>query len=91
MPQDIQNTIDKEKLRELIAEMLELPIEEVTDDADFNKDLGVYSLLTMETILRIEKNYGVEITESEMSDITSLNQAYELLRAKLQTTSPSHT
>jgi acyl carrier protein len=85
---DIQNTIDKEKLRTLIAEVLELPVEEVTDDADFNQDLGVYSLLAMEVILRVEKDYGIKIAESEMDDITSLNRAYELVTTKLQAASP---
>jgi acyl carrier protein len=85
--QNIQNTVDKEELRALIAKVLELPVEEVTDDAHFNQDLGVYSLLAMEVILRVEGDYGITIAESEMGDITSLNRAYELVTTKLQAAS----
>lgn len=87
VPKDIQNTVGKEELRKLIAEVLELPVEEVADDADFNQELGVYSLLLMEIVLRVEKHYGVKIAESEIDDIASLDRAYELLTAKLQAVS----
>lgn len=84
MYQNSQKTVDKEELRKLVAEVLELPAQEVTDDADFNDELGVYSLLVMEVILRVESHYGVTINESEIEGITSLGRAYELLTVKLQ-------
>lgn len=87
MSQNDQKAVDKEELRTLVAEVLELPAQEVTDDADFYHELGVYSLLVMEVILRVEKHYGVTIKESEMEGITSLDRAYELLTAKLQVAS----
>lgn len=87
MSRDSQRTVDKEELRKLVAEVLELPAQEVTDDADFNHELGVYSLLVMEVVLRVESHYGVTINESEIEGITSLDRAYELLTAKLQAAS----
>lgn len=84
---DSRKAVDKEELRTLVAEVLELPAQEVTDDADFYHELGVYSLLVMEVILRVEKYYGITIKESEIEGATSLDRVYELLTAKLQVAS----
>jgi acyl carrier protein len=76
--------LDREDLREFLAVELELPAEQVTDDAQFAADLGVDSLIAMEIIVQLEKRYGVQMDESELAEITSLNSVYNLLAGKLQ-------
>jgi acyl carrier protein len=75
--------VNKEELRALVAEVLELPLEEVTDDADFINDLEVDSLTALEIVVRLEKKYGVTMYDSELKAISSLNWVYQLLKSKL--------
>jgi acyl carrier protein len=78
--------VDKEELRALVADVLELPVEEVTDDADFINDLEVDSLAALEIEIRLESKYGVKMDDSELTTISSLNRVYQLLKSKLDDT-----
>lgn len=73
-------SVDREDLRALVADVLELPVEKVTDDADFINDLEIDSLVALEIAIRIEKKYGVNIDDSELKTVPSLHQ---LLKSKL--------
>lgn len=87
---DIQDTVNKEELRVLVSEVLELPVREVTDDADFIEELGLYSLLAMEIVMRLEDRYGIVVEEAERAEITSLNKVYDLLTKKRRSAPPQN-
>ncbi|WP_155057965.1 acyl carrier protein [Streptomyces blattellae] len=74
--------VDMEQLRALIAEVLDLDVAEVTDDAEYVKELGVDSLLALEMQLALEQRYGVSITEEELRGAKSLRMTHGLLTAK---------
>lgn len=74
--------IDLEALRSTIAEVLELDPEEVTDDARFVEDLGVDSLLALEMQIALEEQYGVQLTEADLGEATSLRATYDLVTRK---------
>ncbi|MEV0219285.1 acyl carrier protein [Streptomyces sp. NPDC050704] len=76
--------LDKEQLRDLVADVLDLDVAEVTDDADFMEDLDVDSLMALEITVRLEKEYGVRLAEAELTSITSLRGTYDLLDRKLR-------
>jgi acyl carrier protein len=76
--------LDKEQLRDLVADVLDLDVAEVTDDAHFTEDLDVDSLMALEITVRLEKEYGVKLAEPELASITSLRGTYELLDRKLR-------
>lgn len=76
-------SVDKEELRALVADVLELPVDEVTDDADFVNDLEVDSLVALEIAVRLEKKYGVKMDDSELQTLSSLNWVHQLLTSKL--------
>lgn len=75
--------LDKEQLRDLVADVLDLDVAEVTDHAHFVDDLDVDSLMALEITVRLEREYGVRLAESELTAITSLQGTYDLLAAKL--------
>ncbi|MFC6090110.1 acyl carrier protein [Saccharothrix sp. BKS2] len=79
--------VDKNELRTLVADAIELEPEEVTDTADFVSELEVDSLTTLEITMRLEKKYGIKMAEEELLEITSLNRVHELVTAKLAATS----
>ncbi|MFJ9178078.1 acyl carrier protein [Streptomyces sp. NPDC102360] len=76
--------LDKEQLRDLVADVLDLEVAEVTDHAHFMDDLDVDSLMALEITVRLEKEYGVRLAETELTSITSLQGTYELLDRKLR-------
>ncbi|MFE4958067.1 acyl carrier protein [Streptomyces sp. NPDC056653] len=76
--------LDKEELRVLVAEILDLDAAEVTDQAHFVDDLDVDSLMALEITVRLEREYAVSMAESELVAISSLQGTYELLESKLK-------
>ncbi|WP_406383524.1 acyl carrier protein [Streptomyces sp. NBC_01618] len=76
--------LDKEELRSTVAQVLDVEVAEVTDDALFVDDLEVDSLMALEVVVVLEKKYGVKLPESELRQIVTLQSAYDLLAGKLQ-------
>ena len=77
-------TIDREELRTLVAETLDLDIAEVTDEADFVTDLDVDSLMALEVMVVLERRYQVKLDEKRLAEITSLSSAQRLLVEALE-------
>nr|WP_246259044.1 phosphopantetheine-binding protein [Streptomyces typhae] len=72
-------------MRALIAEELELPTEEVTDEANLKTDLAVDSLTAMEVAVQLEKKYRIKIDEEEIKSLTTLATIHRLVSAKVET------
>ena len=70
----------KEEMRELICEITEL--EELGDDQEF-KALGVDSMTAIEIVSALERKYAIQLPESELVSLTSLNAAYALVQKKI--------
>jgi acyl carrier protein len=68
-----------EELREIVAEVLELEPEEVTDTGDFVDEYEADSLRAIEILARIEKQYKVEIPQSELADMRNLKAVYGIV------------
>ena len=54
-----------EKVKELLAEHLEMDVEEITEDTTF-EDLGVDSLDTVEIMMEMEDEFDIEIKPAEV-------------------------
>ncbi len=78
------SSVDIEELRALIAEELELPVEDVTDDAQLADDLDVDSLSAMEIAVLLEKKYKIKISEDEIKTLTTLLAIHDLVAAKVE-------
>ncbi|MCC7541450.1 MAG: acyl carrier protein [Deltaproteobacteria bacterium] len=70
----------KDDLRKLIAEITE--IDDIPDGASF-KDLGVDSMMALEIVSAIEREYKIRIEESELPSLTNLEQSFALVASKL--------
>ena len=71
----------KEKLRAIVAEVAEL--DEVPDAKPF-KDLGIDSMMAIEIIADVERNYKIKIPEDELGQITDLESVVKLVEGKLR-------
>ncbi len=77
-------TVDREDLRTLVAETLDLDVAEVTDTADFVNELDVDSLMALEVMVVLERRYAVKLDEKRLAEITSLENAHRLLTEALE-------
>ena len=75
-----QNTLDE--LRKIVAGVLDVEEEQVTDDALFVQDLGVDSLMALEVMVALEKKYQIKMSEKELAQITCLRNVYDIVAAK---------
>jgi acyl carrier protein len=70
-----------EKLKELLAEVLDLE-EDFPVDAHFMKDLNLSSLMGLEVMVAVEKEYHVKFEEEEIKKLTTVMNVYEALKEK---------
>jgi acyl carrier protein len=66
------------KVVSIIAEKLNLPIENVSEASTF-KDLGADSLDVVEIIMSFEENFGIEIKDEDAEKIKSIGEAVDLI------------
>ncbi len=70
----------KEEIRGLISEISE--VDTIPDDTHF-KDLGIDSMMGVEIVAAIERQYKIKIDDAELQQVTTLTKSYELVRSKL--------
>jgi len=71
------------KIKAIIAESLGVDINEVTDNASFVNDLGADSLDTVELIMALEEQFGIEIPDEEAEKMQTVGQAIEYIKNKI--------
>ena len=63
---------DFEKIKSIITEQLGVDESEVTPDSDFAKDLGADSLDTVELVMALEEEFGIEISDEDAEKIKTV-------------------
>ncbi len=71
-----------EKVKEIIAEQLGVKKEEVTDNAKFIDDLGADSLDTVELVMALEEEFGVEIPDEDAEKMATVGEAIKYIEQK---------
>ena len=61
-----------EKIREMIAENLNIDINTITEEASFKEDLGVDPLDLFELVMALEEEFGVEIPTEDLETLTTV-------------------
>ena len=70
----------RKEVMEIVADIAELPIEEVTPDASL-EDLGVDSLNGLRIVAEVEKRYGVNIPDDAIGKIRTMPEIFALVDA----------
>ena len=73
-------TVD-ERVKKIIAEQLGVEEDEVTPEASFVEDLGADSLDTVELVMALEEEFGIEIPDEEAEKILSVKNAIDYIEA----------
>lgn len=69
-----------EKLKEIIAEVLNVNADEITMETTFVDDLGADSLDVFQIIMGIEETYDIEIDNEEAEKIVTVGDAVEQIK-----------
>ena len=69
-----------EKLKGIIADVLNVDAEEITMETTFVDDLGADSLDVFQIIMGIEEEFDIEIAQEEAEKIVSVGDAVEQIK-----------
>ena len=72
-----------EKIKKIIAEVLNVDEEEITMDTTFVDDLGADSLDVFQIIMGIEEEFGIDIPSEEAEKIHTVREAVDLIKGVL--------
>ncbi|MBO4808235.1 MAG: acyl carrier protein [Lachnospiraceae bacterium] len=72
-----------EKLKKVIAEVLNVDTEEIKLSTTFVDDLGADSLDLFQIIMGIEEEFDIEIAPESAEKITTVEEAVELIKSAL--------
>lgn len=79
--------VEKDKIatrvKKIVVDQLSLD-KEPANDASFVDDLGADSLDTVELVMALEEEFGMEIPDEDAEKITTIQQAIEYIESHLR-------
>jgi acyl carrier protein len=72
-----------EKFKQCAVEVLQVEPTKVTPDARFGDDLDADSLDLVELVMALEESFDITVDEAELEGIETVEQAFDLVSAKL--------
>ena len=73
-----------EKLQAIIADVLNIPKDDITPETTFVDDLGADSLDIFQIIMGIEEEFDIEIDNEEAEKITTVQDAVEQIKKAVE-------
>lgn len=72
--------MELEKIKAIIAEVLNIAADSITEDTTFVDDLGADSLDIFQIIMGIEEEYDIELDNESVEQIQTVGDAVEAIR-----------
>ena len=72
-----------EKVNDIISEQLGVKKEEIKTESSFIDDLGADSLDTVEVVMALEEEFGIEIPDEDAEKITTVGEAVKYIEEKI--------
>lgn len=69
-----------EKMRDIIAEQLNVDANEIELSTSFKDDLGADSLDLFELVMALEEEYNIEIPADDLSELNTVEDVIEFLK-----------
>ena len=74
-----------ETVKKIICEKTELDDSEITMDAEYRNDLNISSIVIVSVILSVETEFGIEISDEDLVEMTTIGDAVRFVADKLAT------
>lgn len=71
-----------EKIREMVAEQLNVEAADITAETSFKEDLGADSLDLFELVTNLEDEYEIEIPSEELENLTTVGAVADYLKSR---------
>ncbi len=71
-----------EKVKSIIAEQLGVKQEEIKPESSFVDDLGADSLDTVELVMALEEEFGIEIPDEDAEKMSTVGEAINYIEEK---------
>lgn len=71
------------KIRAIIADKLSISEDQITEEASFVDDLGADSLDTVELVMALEDEFGMNIPDEEAEKLTTVGKAMDYILSHL--------
>ena len=72
--------MELDKIKAIIAEVLNIDADSITEDTTFVDDLGADSLDIFQIIMGIEEEYDIELDNESVEQIQTVGDAVEAIR-----------
>ena len=72
--------MELEKIKAIIAQVLNIDADSITEDTTFVDDLGADSLDIFQIIMGIEEEYDIELDNESVEQIQTVGDAVEAIR-----------
>lgn len=69
-----------DQVKEIVANALDVDVEELTEATSFTKDLGADSLDLFEMVMSFEEEFGKEIPTEDLSQLTTIGEVVAYLQ-----------
>lgn len=69
-----------EKVKEIVAQQLDVDISEVKEEAQFIEDLGADSLAIVELVLAFEEQFEIDIPDEDTEKIATVGDAVKYIQ-----------
>lgn len=76
--------MELEKIRQIIAGIMNIDPETVTADSTFIEDLGADSLDIFQVIMGVEEEFDIEISPDEAERVATVGDAVKLVRSAVK-------
>ncbi len=73
-----------EVVREIIVEILDIPVEEIKMESTFEKDLDADSLDIVEMLMLLEEKYDIEIPEETAEGMKTVKDVVDYVEQRLK-------
>ncbi|MBI4707372.1 MAG: acyl carrier protein [Candidatus Omnitrophica bacterium] len=74
----------KEKIRNVISNLLKVKPEELKDDVSLQDSIGVDSTEMVETVIALEKTFSTKISPKEVTKFSTLNDIEKVISSKVK-------
>ncbi len=74
----------EERAKEIVAKELEVSIDQLVPEAKFIEDLGADSLDTVELVMALEEEFGLDIPDEDADKMKTVGDALEDLKTHAQ-------